>query len=394
MEETLPKLFEGKLKKMQLVSNNVCYGPPPEPNDEVEQHLTITDNGRMWLTRRSFGGFGSDGDIIAKLTSSIPVEITTEILDAISDYFSQETVADLATDVGTWELTLTNTEGKSYKVYGSLCFDADSPLSYLSDLIRKRLCMDNLFVFDGAPDGISKIDISYHRVTKIEPGTVPEGVDWHYVTWDYKEQLSIDRESEYIEHYREIGSGCTVKNIYHVEDGITSFLDGFDVDIFSEVEGNPSDVVDNPLETKDYVITVQTKHGDTRIIEGTFDKKGLPEDWEDFITDLFNFMTFYGFGQIFDPSIYGKVRRRESELIFCNVQFEDGGSTYCYLADSDDYDEGDLVVVKAGKDNHEAVVRVESIEYHEAADAPYPIEKIKHILHRYEKENQSGTVDQ
>ena len=31
-------LFEGKLKKLQLTSNRICYGPCPEPDDEVEQH--------------------------------------------------------------------------------------------------------------------------------------------------------------------------------------------------------------------------------------------------------------------------------------------------------------------------------------------------------------------
>jgi hypothetical protein len=67
------------------------------------------------------------------------------------------------------------------------------------------------------------------------------------------------------------------------------------------------------------------------------------------------------------------------------VEFEDGGRTYCYLADSDDFCEGDLVVVPAGPDNHEAVVRIESIEYHSSESAPFPVEKIKHIQRKYEE---------
>ena len=68
---------------------------------------------------------------------------------------------------------------------------------------------------------------------------------------------------------------------------------------------------------------------------------------------------------------------------FCNVEFEEGGRTYCYLADSDEYSVGDLVVVPAGRDNHEAVARIESIEYHPAEEAPFPIEKTKRIIRKH-----------
>lgn len=51
-------LFEGKLKMLQLTSNRICYVPCPEPDDEVEQHLTITANGRIWFSRYCFGENG------------------------------------------------------------------------------------------------------------------------------------------------------------------------------------------------------------------------------------------------------------------------------------------------------------------------------------------------
>ena len=43
-------------------------------------------------------------------------------------------------------------------------------------------------------------------------------------------------------------------------------------------------------------------------------------------------------------------------------------------------------MVPAGQDNHEALVRIESIEYHPAAEAPYPIKKIKHILRKFDED--------
>ena len=74
------------------------------------------------------------------------------------------------------------------------------------------------------------------------------------------------------------------------------------------------------------------------------------------------------------------------DLIYCSVEFSDGGKHYYYLADSDDYKAGDLVVVPAGSGNHEAVVRIVSIEHYQPDDAPYPAGRTRHILRKYTKE--------
>ena len=89
---------------------------------------------------------------------------------------------------------------------------------------------------------------------------------------------------------------------------------------------------------------------------------------------MFNFIRFYGLGEILDPSVYGKVKRRKSEYIFCSVTFDEGYKSYYYLTD-DSIEIGDFVLVPAGKDNHEAVVEVVNIEYFSEENVPLPIEK-------------------
>lgn len=377
-------IFEGRLQKIQLISNNICYGPCPEPDDEVEQHLTITADARVWFSRYRYGAVGDKYELIEKQCYSVTTEVVNEIMAAVSGYFGDEYYIDFVTDVGSWDLLLTNTDGHTFKIVGPLCHDLQTASGGLSEIIRSKLERNDLFMFDGNPDAVTRIEIKYHRNTKIKPGVIPEGVTWEYVTWDYNEALIIDRSSETLKHVREIGSGCKITNIYYVQEGITSFLDDIDVNAFSEVKGNPPDAVDNPLEIKEYTITVVTKHGNERVVTGTFDKNGLPTDWPDYINDIYEFMAFYGLGELFDERVYGKAKRRRSDFIFCNVEFERGGRTYCYLADSDEYCEGDLVIVPAGPDNHEAVVRIESLEYRSAEDAPFPIEKTKHIIRKYE----------
>ena len=53
-----PFIFQGTLKKMRIVSNNICYGPMPEPDEEVEQLLTINDEGHVWFSGYKFGNAG------------------------------------------------------------------------------------------------------------------------------------------------------------------------------------------------------------------------------------------------------------------------------------------------------------------------------------------------
>jgi len=165
---------------------------------------------------------------------------------------------------------------------------------------------------------------------------VQEDATWEYVTWDYTERLIIDIETETLEHIQNVGTGCKVSRKYEIEGGIESLLESFDSeDLFSYIKGNPADVLETPNETKDYTITIAYKKNQQRIITGSYDKNGLPEDFADFAETVFDFIRFYGLGEILDPSVYGKEKRRKSEYIYCSVTFDRGHKSYYYLTDDD-----------------------------------------------------------
>lgn len=90
---------------------------------------------------------------------------------------------------------------------------------------------------------------------------------------------------------------------------------------------------------------------------------------------------------MFSERCYGERRLREGEYIFCECIFEEHGKTYCYIADTNDYREGDYAVVPAGEDNHQAVVKITSVVYVKAEDAPFPVDKAKHIIGHFDPEN-------
>lgn len=78
---------------------------------------------------------------------------------------------------------------------------------------------------------------------------------------------------------------------------------------------------------------------------------------------MFDFLTFYGWGEIMDPEVYGKIRRTSSDIIYCSVIFDKGYKSYYYIADDDSIEVGDFVLVPAGTDNLALIVEVVQKEY-------------------------------
>lgn len=127
-------------------------------------------------------------------------------------------------------------------------------------------------------------------------------------------------------------------------------------------------------------LTIKRPH--KRSSQGSFDKNGLPDAFEEFADAVFDFIRFYGWGEILDPSVYGKVKRRTTDYIYCSVAFEEGQKSYYYLTEDDSIKIGDFVLVPARKDNREVVVEVVNIEYFSEDNVPLPIEKTKRIIRK------------
>ncbi len=379
---TNPFIFEGQVQKIQITSNNIGYGPCPEPDEEVEQKLTIVADGRVWFSGYNYGQGFEQYERGRTKSYSIGKEAAAYILNAVGTYFSNDYDTVFATDIGSWEMTITNTEGKPYHFKGSLCCDFYVDGVDLSDLIRDTLDMPDLFVFDGnyKPDRVDKITIDYHRVTKIKP-KVPISDTVEYCTWDYSEQLVIDRETETLEHTQRVGSGCIITRKYYVQEGVIGLLDDLDADcLFEHIVGNAPDVITDPLETKDYEITVEFKKRPQLVIKGTYDKNGLPSDFPELAEDILDFMQFYGIGEILNPSVYMKAKRKTNDYIFCSVEFSESGKSYYYITEDDTLKIGDDVLVPVGNDGRTAIVKIINIEYFPEDKVPFPLEKAKSII--------------
>lgn len=133
-----------KLQKVTIKSNNVGFGPMPEPLEEVEQRLTISRCGRVWFSACSYGGTR-----LRKKQVWLGEERACRLLHLIGTYFCSGEELSLATDIGMWEMRLQDINGAATKFVGSLCCAFLVEGRDLSTIIREELGMRDLFLYDG-----------------------------------------------------------------------------------------------------------------------------------------------------------------------------------------------------------------------------------------------------
>ena len=377
-----PFVFFGNVKKVKIHSNDICFGYCPKEDDEIEQHLTITEDGRVWLTRYAIKENLNFADY--KKTEQKQFRIEPEkakfLLSKFTQYFRDEYEMSFATDVGSFEMWIDDDEGKKAYFIGPLISEFVVDGYDLSQLVRDTLNDQSLLVFDGNNyEKIKRITIDYRFTSVIIPAD--DSID---IKWEYKDHLVIDRQTETIEDTLQLAEQCDVTRKYHVADGVSSFLDDFDIEtLFTEFYEPESDVLPSPEGTAEYEVKVEFYRQEPRIISGKYDKQGLPKDWPEFIESLYDFISFYGFGEMFDKKQYEKTYRKKNDYIFLSVKFGDYGKPYYYLTDDDSIQIGEQVVVPVGDEGAERIVRVSKKQYFQADNVPMSLEKVKSIIGRF-----------
>lgn len=185
-----------------------------------------------------------------------------------------------------------------------------------------------------------------------------------------------------MDHILEEAPGKRTRGSYYVQGGVSSFLDTFDELSFTGIEGNPPDTIEDENEVDAYEVAIFTRHGNNRLIRGTYDRRSLPRDWAEFVDKILTFTGFYGYGELFDAERYGKAKRRASDFIYARVVFADREGEYVYLTDDPRLRMEDLVMAPLGPSNTPTPGQITEILYGDAHDAPYPFGRLKRILRK------------
>ena len=119
--------------------------------------------------------------------------------------------------------------------------------------------------------------------------------------------------------------------------------------------------------------------GDTSVLEGSFDKDGLPDNWPDFVGRLKDFLQGQSLGMLFDSRVYSKVLRKSNGVAFCGVDI-DGVVRTRYYRCGDEICEGDTVVVPTPMKHTMAIGRVVEIRHYPKDQIPKDMAQAQEIL--------------
>lgn len=144
------------------------------------------------------------------------------------------------------------------------------------------------------------------------------------------------------------------------------------------VKGNSPDTVQNEIR-KTYKIVVTRDDGESSVLEGSFDKDGLPDNWADFVGRLKGFFQDQSLGMLFDSRSYNKVLRKSNEVTFCGVDIDGAVGTRYYRC-GDEICESDTVVVPTPMKHTMAIGRVVEIRHYPKDQIPKDLARAQEIL--------------
>ena len=392
--------FQGEIKSLCLVTNTKYWYSEAVPGQEVEQKLMIDRKGHVRL--KGYDYVPEDETHLAayrnqalrnerRLGSQTDAK---KLLNAVAIAFDKENCPEPVLywspgDERGWRLDITNTKGEIYRINGEFDTDFESGkqiLSLLSAQMRGILGVDDLYGFDGNNRlrDVRKITVERCRQGGIKVTVAGKGVKPHTDAeqWMNREKLVVNLDKKMIKISRMTYPWGKQSRKYDCSEIAENFAEDFygkfaTADLFSAM----SDVTYG--RKRDYKITIDYRAGASRVIEGRFDKEGLPQDFGIFAE--FVGKMIHGFPdswEIWNPDFYDRPRYGEGEYIFCSVIFDEGGQKYYYLTEDKTIEEGDVVFVPVGPENHVIPGVVTDIEYFTGEDAPYPLEKVKNIIRK------------
>lgn len=271
-----------------------------------------------------------------------------------------------------WELEYCVSEKKPKKVSGDNAY----PPNWTEFLDVIDYAAPSAGLIDS--ERIESISLTYQRHTTISTQSDSLIIP-NKVIWDYSETLSIYRKEETLIYIKHIGTGCRATHSYYVQDGIDEILDEFQ-SFFAQ--NSIAEVLPETSETPTISISILRRNGTKEEMYAPYNRHSMPQEWEELIETIADFVSFYGLlGEIFDSNTY-KRGVKSDEFIYCSCEFDSAGKTYYYRTEDDSISVGDRVVVPVGNDGKERIVEVVSIEYFPKNQLPLPLEKTKVIIRK------------
>ena len=367
--EGLP--FHGGLKKIRIRSYRAT--DPSMPGFDEEQLLEITRDGTAKLTQKTPEG-------TEKVKTHISQADADYIFAAFSEVFASYRRERIPSVSGHWRARLLTDDNEVYFYHGANGQDYRYHNESLTDILRQRTGMPELFglnVKTEAKSNVKSIEISLEQ-TATDEVKDKYASEYGICIHDINEWLLVSSEGT-LTYNRRIAKIGRVSLQYELKDKVAEFLKLYeDRDVFSRPKGNSPDTVQNEIR-KTYKIVVTRDDGESSVLEDSFDKDGLPDNWTDFVGRLKDFFQDQSLGVLFDSRVYAKVLRKNNEVAFCGVDIDGVVGTRYYRC-GDEICESDTVVVPTPMKHTMAIGRVVEIRHYPKDQIPKELARAQEIL--------------
>lgn len=367
--EGLP--FHGGLKKIRIRSYRAT--DPSMPGFDEEQLLEITRDGTAKLTQKTPEG-------TEKVKTHISQADADYIFAAFSEVFASYRRERIPSVSGHWRARLLTDDNEVYFYHGANGQDYRYHNESLTDILRQRTGMPELFglnVKTEAKSNVKSIEISLEQ-TATDEVKDKYASEYGICIHDINEWLLVSSEGT-LTYNRRIAKIGRVSLQYELKDKVAEFLKLYeDRDVFSRPKGNSPDTVQNEIR-KTYKIVVTHDDGESSVLEDSFDKDGLPDNWADFVGRLKDFFQDQSLGVLFDSRVYAKVLRKNNEVAFCGVDIDGVVGTRYYRC-GDEICESDTVVVPTPMKHTMAIGRVVEIRHYPKDQIPKELARAQEIL--------------
>ena len=383
-----------EIVNLELTSTNANLSEDANDTTIIEQKISISLNGKIKIKSTTYCE-SKDKEKTTTKRFKINTSKANYILHMIAEYFLDKGNHPLKDDTGSWELQLTNKNGNTKKFVGSL-FPHSFDLYTLCFLVKEQLSRADLLLFDGMAnkDRLNRVAIEYTRNASFIRDQDEEKND-KPLRYDYLETLVLDRESETLVMTQNIKNNFDIVRKYKVDSSIDELLSIFNADdLFKTISEKDVEVIlDDENEKINYKISLNYVFNAPKIIEGRFDKRGLPDDYKFFAEKIFEFLKFYGLGEILHPKNYMKILRSPSDLTVGTVVFSDSDTKYSYLLEDEQIKKLDIVLVPSAEDGTPKVALVDNIEYIPEDKLPMPKEQMQYIIAKVSEKKEDPNED-
>ena len=367
--EGLP--FYGTLEKIRIRS---CRATDPSlPGFNEEQLLEITRDGEVKLTQKAPSGTEKNKIHISQADAD-------SVFAAFSETFASYRKERLPSISGHWRVRLLTDDNEVYFYHGANGQDYRYHDESLTDILRQRTGMPGLFGLSVKTETKSKVKSIEISLEQTATNEVKDKYASEYgiCIHDTNEWLLISSEGT-LTYNRRIANIGRISLQYELKDKVTEFLKLYEGrNVFSRPKGHSPDTVQDEIR-KTYKMVVTRDDGDTSVLEGSFDKNGLPGDWADFVGRLTDFFQDQNLGILFDSRSYNKVLRKNDEVAFCGVDI-DGMVRTRYYRCGDEICEGDTVVVPTPMKHTMAIGRVVEVRHYPKDQVPKDMARTQEIL--------------